>query len=133
MTSIHCLSGQSLPTCPYVVCSLLGDVLRTGVAPLHVINDQAQIGEMVFVGTVDQLTEYIDVESCSVIQKRRISPVVTGLVVANLPSPCVVSAEGQSAEVLGGSITLEFDVPGTYSVTIEAMHWIPAVIEVIQP
>lgn len=133
MKQIPYISGQGMSVVPFVVCSLTGEILRIGSAPIDAILQQASDGELAMIGAADQMTQYVDLTTGVVIDKTSIVPVVNGLVLSGLPDPCTVSAEGESAEILGGSITLEFDVPGTYYVTIEALHRLPATVMVTQP
>jgi len=56
-----------------------------------------------------------------------------GLVLADLPDPCEVLIEGTSYPVTGGTVTLEFGLPGTYAVRVEAWPYQPMTFEVTAP
>lgn len=133
MNQIFYIDGQNLPPCPFTVCSQDGEVLRTGSAPLNVIPMQGAVGETVFVGYVNQQAQYVDLTTTTVMQKQQITPTVNGLELSNLPSPCIVTVEDQRVEVTGGTIILEFDVPGEYSITLEAPKHLQTIIQVTQP
>jgi len=126
------LNGISLPILPYVVCDQHGEVLRFGTAPGDSIQAQAQPGEYAFMGIVGT-DQYVDLTTATVMQKQQITPTINGLELSNLPSPCIVTVEDQRVEVTGGTITLEFDVPGEYSVTLEAPKHLQTIIQVTQP
>lgn len=128
------LQGSALPSVPFVVCNADGTVIRVGSCPAQVVDLQASAaGEIVFAGALNHETEYIDVDAGQIVPKPPIAPLVSGLVVTGLPSPCTAVVEGVSHEIVGGEATFAFDVPGLYSVRFSAKNHLSAVIELEQP
>ncbi len=128
------LAGASLPTLPFVVINAVtGEILRTGVAPAELVEVQAGEGELAFAGYANDALQYIDTQTESVMSKQQIVPVVDGLTITGLPNPCTAHVEDQHMLVEGGKLTIEFDVPGTYSLRFSAPCWLDATVEVVQP
>lgn len=127
------LVGASLPQLPFVIVNTeSGEILRTGTAPAELVDLQAQNGEAVFVGYANDTLQYIDILTAAVMSKPQMSPVVDASTISGLPSNCIVIVEGQQVSVTGSEITLEFDVPGTYSVLLRAPCYLDAIVEVVQ-
>lgn len=117
----------------FVVCDVDGVILRTGSCPPLMVPMQAGNGETVLPGTADQPNQYVDLLSGKIVNKLILAPLVTGLLVTGLPSPCEVTIEGETTEVIGGEVTFDFSLPGTYFVEVAAKHHRPCVVEVTQP
>jgi hypothetical protein len=127
------LTATTLPALPFVVCDENGRILRTGVAPGQMVEIQAQSGEHVFAGVADQIRQYIDIAEAAVLDRPTLTPIVDGLTISNLPNGCIASTEGQEFLVISGQINLEYELPGTYAVTLRAWPWLDATVEVVQP
>lgn len=65
---------------------------------------------------------YVDVDEEVIKTKEDITPTVSlsegHAVISGLPAPCSVKVEEVVEEVTGGTITIEFDVPGDYAIEI---------------
>lgn len=97
------------------------------------IEQQALQNEVALVGEADQVNQYIDLSSGQTINKSSMSPVINGLNVSGLPSPCFVFSDGVSTEVVGGEVSFEYSLPGTYFVEVMAKHYFSCGFEVTQP
>ena len=58
---------------------------------------------------------------------------VQGNTITDLPIPCRAIIEGESHSVTDGTVTLDTDIPGEYSVRISAVEYKPEIIEVVIP
>ena len=59
--------------------------------------------------------------------------VLNGLVLSSLPDPCDVVIEGATYPVTGGTVTLEFGLPGDYTVTVIAFPFLDTDFTVTAP
>lgn len=56
------------------------------------------------------------------------------LVLSALPDPCEVRVEGQVERVTGGSVTIEFDLPGRYLISLgDSVPFLPQTLEINIP
>jgi len=102
-----------------------GEVLRSGYAPVSMVAMQAGTGEATLEAAADDATQYVDLTSVPAIAAKQtmapVTTITTGQVVLDgLPDPCIVACNGQEAAVTGGTVTLAFDLPGDYEVTLSA-------------
>lgn len=117
----------------FIVCDPTGNIIRVGSCPEFLVSAQAGQGELLFEGEAEAALHYVDVQTGERMDKARIVPMVSGLVLSGLPIPCSVCVEESAYEIDDGEVTLSFDLPGIYSVIITAEKMIPAVVEVTQP
>ena len=127
------LKNLTFQAIPFVVAAADGRILRIGSCPAEMVDLQSQPGEHAFAGTADQLRQYIDVEAAAVLDRPTIAPVVSGLTISNLPPGCIAITEEQEFPVVDGAITLDYELPGTYLVTLRAWPWLDATVSVVQP
>ena len=132
MQTLILLDGD-LPALPFIVSDADGAILRAGSAPANMIPLQILAGEHVFVGTASQTAQFIDLAAVAVVNKPRIEPIVSGLSISNLPGGCLAIVEDQTFSVIGGEITFDFAIPGTYRVRLTAKNWLDSIQEVVQP
>jgi len=115
---------------PFIVCGPLGQILRTGSAPGHMILAQARDGEFAFAGTADQLANNVNLTTGELSLKVKMEPVVTGTVLSNLPNPTRVMTEGHEFTVTDGALDLQYDAPGTFDVTLQSPIHLDTTIQV---
>lgn len=124
------INGQQLPAVPYIVADAAGVIVKTGLAPLNLVDAQAGAGEQAFVGSANDVTDYIDLAAQAVVKKPAIQPTVTGTTLTGLPVPCEVAVEGQTLITADGSIDLIFDIPGSYAVVLRAALYLDTALTV---
>lgn len=112
----------------FVIYDADGVILRTGHCPESMLEIQAQAGEFILEGAANDATQYIS--NGIVANKHAIAPIVSGLIVSNLPIPCALTIDNTQYQCTDGVAELSFNLPGTYRVRIEALHHIPCEIEV---
>lgn len=113
-----------------------GRISRVVTAPESMIQDQAQAGESYVAGSANTLTQYVNTA------KRRVEsrPTINGAVsknpfvadgvdtscISGLPQPCTVTLGGQRYWVEDGVFGFTTDVPGTFSLTVQAWPYLDA-------
>lgn len=58
---------------------------------------------------------------------------INGMVLSNLPVPCVVAIKGVKSQSYESELTLSFTYPGVYDVCIEAWPYLDRIFKVTQP
>jgi hypothetical protein len=111
-----------------------GTIRSSGVAPEEMVAIQANAGEstLVITGLVLDTTHYVNIAANPpvVVPLMTITATLTGLDLVGVPMPCTVIIDGISYTVTDGTAELSFGSPGTYTVRVEALHYIPREYEV---
>lgn len=127
------LSNATLSALPFVVCDADGRILRTGSAPGHMIDLQAQSGELVFAGTAGEADYIVNPTDAAESVPRPASPVTIDktIVQADATDAVTLANVGAGATVMvsgpvGGSsvgdgtpVALTFEAAGQYVVTVQ--------------
>lgn len=108
-------------------------ILRSGYCGDGCVSAQAHDGEAVIETDAHVPPGSAYIEDGEVIENGVMSPTVVGLTVSDLPDHCTALTEGQEFEVTDGTITFEYEIPGTYAVVFSAWYFNDATIEVVQP
>jgi hypothetical protein len=105
----------------YIVYGLKGEILRNVSCPVSCY-EQRPVDELWIEGKADDIREYI--KDGAVTSKDALQPIISGNIVSNLPSPCTITIQGQSAEILDGEVELLFEVPGVYPFKLTAFPYL---------
>ncbi|AOZ48850.1 hypothetical protein [Chromobacterium vaccinii] len=106
-----------------------GRILQTGVASLENVEVEFASGKLLLQGEADPLTQYI--RSDGVIEVRPLNPArLDGMVLRDLPAPCLLVLDGTSYGCDDGECELSFSLPGRHHIQIEAWPMQSAVFEV---
>jgi hypothetical protein len=110
-----------------------GEILRTGNAPVNMVDIQAGDGETAAVGSANDLTQYVldgvltdKPEMPIIIDKTSIAANGTDLVtITGVPSGALVQVGSlASGEVMDGELYLSFDEVGEYEVTFSLFPYL---------
>ena len=115
-----------------------GKINRVIIAPVGVAQDQVQEGESWVDGHSNDLIHYVD---GGLIVNRPTMPgtldkpqiLADGLdlaTISNLPQPCTVTFSDQTYLVEDGEFAFTADIPGSYTVEVEAFPHLPATFTV---
>lgn len=127
------LINTTLPSVPFIVCNAEGRILRTGSAPAEMVDIQAQAGEYVFAGTVQQDDYIINPTGAAEAVARPASPVTIDkltaladatdtITLANVSAGATVTVSGPvsaSGTGDGTPIALTFQAVGRYTITVQ--------------
>ena len=106
-----------------------GRILQTGVASLENVEVEFALGKLLLQGEADPLTQYI--RSDGVIEARPPNPArLEGLVLRDLPVPCVLVLDGAAYDCDDTECELSFSLPGLHHVQVEAWPMQSAAFEV---
>lgn len=105
-----------------------GHILRTGCCPDDHLGMQASAGETAIEGEADDAMHYI--RDGLVTDKMAIAATLSGTTISGLPIPATVTVEGVRYDVTDGVAELSFNLPGTYQVKVEALHYLPKTFEI---
>lgn len=108
-------------------------ILRSGYCGDGCVSAQAHDGEAVIEAASHAPPGTAYVQDGEIVANGTMSPVSSGLTVSGLPDHCTALTEGQEFEVTDGTITFEYDLPGTYAVVFSAWYFNDATVEVVQP
>ena len=113
-----------------------GRVYLSGQVPDRIdpVVEQAEEGMAVLVGEGMDTTHYVDLIGPTLvprpeiqIDKQTIAPDgVDTATVSGLPDPCRVQIDGEAYEVTGGTLELQTDQPGAYTIKITDDDAFPA-------
>lgn len=113
-----------------------GRISRVVTAPESMIQDQAQAGESYVAGSANTLTQYVNTAKRRVENRPKISATVSKSVIladgadiasiSGLPQPCTVTLGGHRYRVEDGVFGFTTDVPGTFSLTVQAWPYLDA-------
>lgn len=113
-----------------------GKINRIVDAPDIIAQLQAGEGEAWITGNSDDLTQYVDTAKRRVENRPKISATVSKSVIladgadiasiSGLPQPCTVTLGGQRYWVEDGVFGFTTDVPGTFSLTVQAWPYLDA-------
>ncbi len=62
--------------------------------------------------------------------RQQMNPVVNGLVVSNLPIPCTARIEGEVYEIDDGTLELDPNLPGPYTIYLDAVPYLPCTVTI---
>jgi hypothetical protein len=127
---------DSTPT-PFVVCDPDGKIKRRGSCPKFAVIGQAnpEWGEVSVAGDGGFDTHWVDLTDpfAPVITEKTAAQItVIGNVASNVPVPSLVYADGQVYQWADSVVEIEFQIPGTYDVTIKTLRYLPFVFTVTQ-
>ncbi|MEN7429149.1 hypothetical protein VA599_00240 [Chromobacterium sp. TRC.1.1.SA] len=106
-----------------------GRILQTGLASLENVEVEFALGKLLLQGEADPLTQYV--RSDGVIEARPHNPArLDGMVLRDLPAPCVLMLDGTSYDCDDTECELSFSLPGLHHIQVEAWPMQSAVFEV---
>lgn len=104
-----------------------GEILWTGNGPAALVGRQSPgKGRAVLAGDGDERSQYVDLSQDvpEVVDRMTMTPSVSTspgqAEIANLPDPCEIRWGDQVAVATGGSATIQFDEPGTHTLTLRS-------------
>lgn len=96
-----------------------GRILQTGLASLENVELEISLGKRIVQGEADPLTQYI--RSGGEIDARPPNPArLEGLVLRDLPVPCVLVLDGSAYDCDEAECELSFSLPGLHHVQVDA-------------
>lgn len=105
-----------------------GRILQTGLASLENVELEVSLGKRIVQGEADPLTQYIRSDA---IESRPPNPArLEGMVLRDLPAPCVLVLDGTAYDCDDAECELSFSLPGLHHVQVEAWPMQSAVFEV---
>lgn len=115
-----------------------GKIHRVIIAPFGVAQDQVQEGESWVGGHSDDLIHYVDgglivnrpTMPCTIDKPQILADGNDLATISGLPEPCTVSFKGEEYEVTDGSFSFTANIPGIFTVEIEAFPYLPATFTV---
>ena len=114
----------------FAVYNADGVILRYGSCPPDHARLQPDRDQFVFEGEASDALHYIDIATGERRDKFQFSAALSGLALSGLPIPCTLRFEDQVVAVADGVANLSFTLPGTHTVRVEALHYIPRDYEV---
>ncbi|OVE49464.1 hypothetical protein [Chromobacterium violaceum] len=105
-----------------------GRILQTGVASRENVEVEFALGKPLLQGEADPLTQYI---AGGEVAPRPVNPAwLDGMVLRNLPVPCVLIVDGTSYDCDDTECELSFALPGLHHIQVEAWPARSATFEV---
>ncbi len=117
----------------YLVYDADGNILRKGVCQDSDFLLQARGGQAVIADVYDDTDDakhFIDIATSKRVDKQQITATLSGATISGLPIPATITIQGVKYDVADGTANLSFNLPGTYSVLCEALHYFPKTFEV---
>lgn len=121
----------------YVIYNpLTGAIKRLVNCPESMFTIQIQPGEAGMPGTANDATQYINngvitdkPQLAATLSKPAIA-LTESATIANLPMPATVRIDRAVYEVPDGSLTVSFNLPGTYRIECSALNHLPQTLQV---
>lgn len=113
-----------------------GAIKRLVNCPESMFSIQIQPGEAGMPGTANDALQYVNngvitdkPQLAATLSKPAIT-LVESVTIANLPVPAKVCIERAVYEVPDGSLTVSFNLPGTYKLECSALNYLPQTLQV---
>jgi len=106
----------------YIIFNDQGEILRTVSCPKDMAVDQLSEGEWLLEGRWDDTKFYV--ENGSVVERPHFPITIEGSTITGIPIPTTITIEGVSYEVTEGTLELEFDAPGSYTVSLRSFPYL---------
>ena len=124
----------------YVIWEPTGDpgagrIVATGFEPEAFVLDKVHTNPncMVTEGLARLRNDYVDLATKTVRAKQESPVTLDGQMLRNVPPGASVVIDGVPYEAGDSEVELDFDMPGTYRVTVEAPAHLPKTFEVVKP
>lgn len=109
-----------------------GKIASIMEAPTEVIEATASVtGKEIFVGEGNHMTQYV--VGGEVVDRPTNPARVEGLAIVDLPVPSTVILSDVEYEVTDGTAEFEFNLPGTYSVTVKSWPYLDQELQIENP
>ena len=115
----------------YFVSDANGNIIRYGLCPASMVQDQADPGEIAVQGEAKDSINYYDAETQEIKFKTRMQISVNGATVSGIPAGAKIIGEGMSQTINDGVVNYSSNRKGTHRLRIEHKEYITENVDLV--